>query len=131
MNLQAWDKKQAELPSSNAEARSAAALEACCARVESMGMQLFPNDVAFPALHVCLRLELVACGLWPERGPAVSDDQRVPSAMLKARVALTCLASLRCPDEALCLPAVLRLGAPLACSHRICIVLICYSFLIA
>ena len=83
--MQAWDAKQAELGSASAEQRAEAAFEEMCTCVERLGIQLFPNDTVFPAPHVCLRLELAACGIWPERGPAMQDRGRVASAMLKAR----------------------------------------------
>ena len=51
-------------------------------------MQLYPNDAVFPEPHVCLRLELVAAGRWPEAGPASKDDSRVASAMLKVEKTL-------------------------------------------
>ena len=99
--VQAWDAKQAELGSASAEQRAEAAFEEMCTCVERLGIQLFPNDTVFPAPHVCLRLELAACGIWPERGLAMQDRGRVASAMLKARFA-SCRACWWCVEPDSC-----------------------------
>ena len=100
--MQAWDAKQAELGSASAEQRAEAAFEEMCTCVERLGIQLFPNDTVFPAPHVCLRLELAACGIWPERGPAMQDRGRAASAMLKARHG-SCRTCCWCVGGACCL----------------------------
>ena len=93
--MQAWDSKRND--QSAADSRAAASFEECCACVEQLGMQLYPNDVVFPEPHVCLRLELAAAGKWPESGPASEDDTRVASAMLKVQTAADGLRVCRCP----------------------------------
>lgn len=93
---QAWDSRRSEQDSE--EEKAAASLEACCASVEQLGMQLYPNDAVFPEPHVCLRLELAAAGKWPEPGLASKDDSRVPSAMLKVPTLTAC------PHDLLYLP---------------------------
>ena len=68
-----WDKL---LLQSAARAPSATTCvrEACLA-VRALGVKLFPSDVAFPVVHVALRLELMAAGLWGV--PDVAVEARV------------------------------------------------------
>ncbi|CAL8471349.1 g10891 [Coccomyxa elongata] len=81
---QGWDEAAARLAEQPEEEAAAGALAAVAERAQRLGERFFPNDVAFPGAHVALRLEQTACGLWPERGPAVADADAVPSAMLTA-----------------------------------------------
>ena len=39
-------------------------LREACIAVRALGVKLFPSDVAFPVVHVALRLELMAAGIW-------------------------------------------------------------------
>lgn len=82
---QGWDEAAARLAEQPEEEEAAVALAAVAERAQRLGERFFPNDVAFPGAHVALRLEQTACGLWPERGPAVADADAVPSAMLTVR----------------------------------------------
>ncbi|KAK9806121.1 hypothetical protein WJX72_002210 [[Myrmecia] bisecta] len=73
---QGWDEQ--------AEAGQEAQLAECAARVEGLGQRFYPNDVAFPAAHVALRLEQVAAGQWPERAQPLPAVERVAAVLLKA-----------------------------------------------
>lgn len=82
--IQAWEKKRAEMAEASEAIKAQASFEECCASVENLGSQIYPNEAVFPAVHVCLRLELIAIGNWPGKVPAAQDATRVATAMLKA-----------------------------------------------
>lgn len=61
------------------------ALHAACACVSDLGRRFFPSDAALPLPHLVLRLEQVACGLWPGAdGPEEADEGVVARALLTA-----------------------------------------------
>lgn len=57
-----WDKLLLKA-AARAPSASTCVREACLV-VRELGVKLFPSDVAFPVVHVALRLELMAAGLW-------------------------------------------------------------------
>ncbi|PSC67210.1 nuclear pore complex NUP155 [Micractinium conductrix] len=66
------------------DAAAAAALDACCRCVESLGVQFYPNEDSFPAAHVLMRLEQAGAGAWPEQTEVEQGSDRLLQAMVVA-----------------------------------------------
>jgi nuclear pore complex protein Nup155 len=82
-----WDKLL--LQAASRAPSAATCLREACLVVRALGVKLFPSDVAFPVIHVALRLELMAAGLWGVPDVAVEahvDDEYDTSEVADALV---------------------------------------------